>query len=225
MSRYTHTTLSGDAASKTSINAMGAAIETGQAGLLSRSGEAPNAMEAHLDMNNNDLQNVGNVSCDALSIGGSNIVATGASTVVWPYFSAHKNGTDQVIGSGATTKVEWLLDIADAAEFDSGTGVGKWTPGQNGFVNFTANLFVSDWVDGKSGSISVYKDGALWRFARSSRAGTGEQNFQISLNDLCGDTTYYEIYFWHDTGTNRTIKGTTTHSFWAGSIVSSQSGS
>ena len=217
---YTRTALTGDASSATAVNAELAKIDTALGLCVNRS--AQSTMQANLDMDNNDLVNAGNVDCSALAIGGTNITTSNATTIVWPYFSAHKDSNDQASFTTATfVKVTWDLDTADSSEFS--TSNNRYTPGQTGYVQLNAAVTATVWVDGSRGAISIYKDGVEFKTVYSSRPGTAAQTFDISISDTCGASTYYEVFFWHDCGSDRTIEGDTTDSFFTGSVVSSQS--
>src|SRR5689334_13320339 len=68
------------------INANFAAVETAMENTLSRDGSTPNTMSADLDLNSNDILNVGNIEVDTLTIGGEtftgelfSVGATGAT--------------------------------------------------------------------------------------------------------------------------------------------------
>ena len=56
-----------------SLNNNFAAIETALDACLSRTGEAPNTMEADLDMNSNDILNLNSLSVDTLFIDGEEV--------------------------------------------------------------------------------------------------------------------------------------------------------
>lgn len=79
MARYTKTNLGTDYASKQQIDTNLDDIAIAIGDTLSRKGDSPNAMEADLDMNSNDILNVGSIDAQTLSSGG---VALSPSDVV-----------------------------------------------------------------------------------------------------------------------------------------------
>ena len=69
----------------TKINANLDAISTAIENTVSRNGEAPNAMEADLDLNNQDILNGGTISAEVLTLGGVTITPdslSGGSTII-----------------------------------------------------------------------------------------------------------------------------------------------
>lgn len=81
----------------TTINSNNAAIEAAFENTLSRDGTAPNQMEADLDLNGNDLLNVGTVNTDTLLVGGLMVtpesVSVDSSTVSYTYPSGEVRTT------------------------------------------------------------------------------------------------------------------------------------
>lgn len=72
--------LQNESSATSAINDNNAAIETALENTLSRDGESPNTMEADLDMNDNDLLNVGSLDASSLLIGG---ISVGTTLVTW----------------------------------------------------------------------------------------------------------------------------------------------
>lgn len=69
----------------TKINANLDAISTAIENTVSRNGEAPNAMEADLDLNNQDILNGGTISAEVLTLGGVTVTPdslSGGSTII-----------------------------------------------------------------------------------------------------------------------------------------------
>lgn len=70
-----------------SVGALNANFDTIQQGFentLSRDGTGPNAMEASLDMNGNDILNISNLSVNSLSINGQLVVPSGTAVTAIP---------------------------------------------------------------------------------------------------------------------------------------------
>lgn len=74
--RYTKTSLGSNYASKQQIDTNLDDIKTAIDDTLSRKGDSPNAMEADLDMNSNDILNAGQVNTQTLNVNGANVTVT-----------------------------------------------------------------------------------------------------------------------------------------------------
>ena len=68
--------LQNETTATSAINANNTAIENAIENTLSRDGTTPNTMEADLDMNNNDINNLRNLDVTSLTIGGASIGTT-----------------------------------------------------------------------------------------------------------------------------------------------------
>jgi len=85
------------------INANGALIETAMENTLSRDGTTPNTMSADIDLNSNDLLNVGNVGATSLTLGSTTFSEDGIqSTYQEEGSTVSTSATFNVVGSLAT---------------------------------------------------------------------------------------------------------------------------
>lgn len=75
MAKLTLNEITSGYASVALLNNNFTAIETALENTLSRDGEIPNQMLADIDMNSNDLLNVGSIDTQSLSVGGSDFSA------------------------------------------------------------------------------------------------------------------------------------------------------
>lgn len=83
---------------------------------LSRVGDAPNAMNADLDMNSNDILNANAVGVQALSIAGVQVAATDFATSTLPTQTGHAGEiltTDGATASWITAITHGEIDLAD----------------------------------------------------------------------------------------------------------------
>lgn len=103
------TTLSNQASAIATINANSDATETALENTLSRDGTTPNQMNADIDMNSNDLLNVGLVSATDITIGGTDVsgVLTQAVTAA--------NAADTSASAAATSASNAASSAAEAA--------------------------------------------------------------------------------------------------------------
>ena len=124
------------------INANGALIEAALENTLSRDGTTPNTMSSDLDMNTNDVNNVGTLRTTALTVNGNAISTAGmdwkgawVTTTVYAVdegvsnngssyicIAAHTAGaTDDEPGVGATTATYWNQFAAKGATGAAGS--------------------------------------------------------------------------------------------------------
>jgi hypothetical protein len=129
------------------LNANFDSIQQGFENTLSRDGTGPNAMEAPLDMNGNDILNISNLSVNSLSINGQLVVPTGTVVTTLPgqvgqsgkYL--YTNGTAASwrpleftpAGAGAVTRTvqEKLRDVVSVFDFMSSSEVADALSGTN----------------------------------------------------------------------------------------------
>lgn len=125
-------------------------------------------------------------------------------------FSAHKNGTDQTAVVTATdTKVTFGTEVYDnGGLFDAVTN-HRWIP-PPGTIRITAACTVSASVDQTEILTYVFKNGASFKIGRIQGSGTGTLATPIVVEDESNGTDYYEIFFRHSSGADRSILGTST---------------
>ncbi|MCP4259105.1 MAG: hypothetical protein GY774_16590 [Planctomycetes bacterium] len=129
-------------------------------------------------------------------------------------FSVHKNGTNQTgVATGTWTKVTWPTEIYDTnSEFAN----DKWTPSAR-IVQITAGITWIALGDGVTGIIALYKNGTLFKYGNIIKVG-GTVNLHCggSWEDNANGTDDYEIYIFHNHGSDRDIEGSSTYSFFMG---------
>lgn len=129
-------------------------------------------------------------------------------------FSAHKNGSNQSIGSTSATKVTFGTELFDdGGYFDAATNY-RWTPpaGRHWIGARAATTGLSDLV-----SLNLYKNGSLFRKLDSRETGTSENP------DLAGSTIvdasgtdYYEIFVDSASDSTYSVVGTATETWFEG---------
>ncbi len=129
-------------------------------------------------------------------------------------FSAHKNGSNQSIGSTSATKVTFGTELFDdGGYFDAATNY-RWTPpaGRHWIGARAATTGLSDLV-----SLNLYKNGSLFRKLDSRETGTSENP------DLAGSTIvdasgtdYYEIFVDSASDSTYSVVGSATETWFEG---------
>lgn len=122
------------------INSNSLAIETAIENTLSRDGTSPNQMEADLDLNDNDLLNVGNIDVTSLSIDGvpltTELLAKGdtgdAATIAVGTVTTGAAGSSVIITNIGTTSAAVLdFTIPKGDQGVSGAGTGDMLAANN----------------------------------------------------------------------------------------------
>ena len=123
-------TISGQYLSATQINAGNRAVEDAFQNTLSLDGSAPNAMSGDLDLNNNDLINVGTLDATVLRIGGEVVTALEtvpqfySDTLPAEYFGVNTANTAAANDAAFVLAFAWLNGAGsrrltlEAGEFD-----------------------------------------------------------------------------------------------------------
>ena len=113
---------------------------------------------------------------------------------------------DQSIATGTDTKVQWNSEIFDTDnEFDSSTNY-RWTCGTTGKYLLSWSVEFAYMTDGKTLAGNLYKNGSEFIKVRPTTGAAGATGFTGSqiLNCTVGD--YFEIYVYHDYGSNRNLE-------------------
>lgn len=126
---------------RSNINSNFEEIATALNDALSRSGNAPNSMEADLDLNNNDLLNAGLVETDRLLVGGEEFVASEAvavgpageaATITVGTVTTGAAGTSVIVTNvGDETNAIFDITIPRGDTGASGAGSGDMVAAQN----------------------------------------------------------------------------------------------
>lgn len=132
----------------TKINANFDAIEEAFDNTLSRDGSSPNAMEASLDMNSNQILNLPDATTDREPLTYRQYIAGGASAVVNGFRKETQTATlGQTVFTA--TSVEWVPGIDNLIVFVNGElqGPGLYTVDTSTQITFTSGLSAADRVD------------------------------------------------------------------------------
>ncbi len=129
-------------------------------------------------------------------------------------FSAHKNGTDQTgIATSTWTKLTWSTEIFD---INSELVSSIWTPGRRVIRIIAGATFIS-LADGTLVVLGLYKNGSLFKRGSNIAVGAaGSVQITDSWIDKADGDDYYEIYVWHNHGSNRDIDGDAARTYFMG---------
>lgn len=133
-------------------------------------------------------------------------------------FSVHKNGTNQTgLTNGAWTKLTWSTE-----EYDTGATFAsdKNIPNQAGKHHIDAVLRVDDLNIGDKVGIAIYKNGAAYKTLTDTMGANTYGSAVISSDILANGTTdYFEIFAYHNEGTDRTCLGNSNLTYFTGHFV------
>lgn len=131
-------------------------------------------------------------------------------------FSANKGGSNQTgIVTATPTKVSFGTEVWDNGSlFDSTTNY-RWVP-PPGSVRLTASLYLQSPVDQTLFRLHFYKNGSEIKAFDLYFSSTAAQQIAHSIDDECNGTDYYEVYVTQSTGSNKTVDGTTSVTFFQG---------
>ena len=132
----------------TKINANFDAIEQAFDNTLSRDGSSPNAMEADLDMNSNQILNLPDATTSSEPLTYGQYIAGGASAVVNGFRKETQTATAAQTVFTATS-VEWVPGIDNLIVFVNGElqGPGLYTVDSSTQITFNSGLSAADRVD------------------------------------------------------------------------------
>ena len=143
-------------------------------------------------------------------------IASSGGSGTNPSFSVHKNGTDQTgAASAAFTKVTWPTE-----DFDTNNNftADKFTPTVAGKYLLTAVAKMDTIPSGKFSQAILYKNGVSFKEGTMSYNGAaGHQLSSVSaVVDANGTTDYFEVYVYHDSGTSKTLWGSSKVTYFTG---------
>jgi hypothetical protein len=121
----TLTTVSSGYTSSTTLNDNFSAVESAFENTLSLDGSTPNAMEADLDLNGNDLNNASNVNTDNLYVAGVKVTSTSATPTwrgAWVTSTAYV--VDQLVSDSGNTYI--CVEAHTSGTFATDLAAGKW---------------------------------------------------------------------------------------------------
>ena len=142
--------------------------------------------------------------------------ASGAAIQPLISFSVNKGGVDQTaIVTATPTKVTWPTE-----EWDVGSTFAsdKWIPGKLGRYHSIVHLYSTTFGSPQM-LISIYKNGVSYKEdVIYSNASIQTLPFNVDL-DVDTITDYFEVYVTHNLGSNATLSGLATRTWWQGHEV------
>lgn len=223
--KATITTVTTGYSSQSTLNDNFEAINDKLDNTLSLDGSTPNAMEADLDLDGNDLLNVGTMEVDNLTVDGTRIVdATAVPEWQGAWVTAASyNKDDLVSNSGSSyiclvdhTSGTFSTDLAAskwelfAAQGTAGAGTGDLLAANNLSDVADADTALANLGGGTKG-IEIFKDTstAAVQAALDLEVGTDVQAYDATLGDLASLSLVQGDVLYHD-GSNlvRLAKGT-----------------
>ena len=203
MARYNQTDESVGETVKSSLNTQLTDIETAINDTLSRKGDSPNAMEADIDLNSNDLLNANSIQCDALSIGGTAVQPAGLESAELPSQTGKAGKFLKTNGTNAS----WN-DLSSTNGLITRTAAGTYTSRS---VSGTANEIDVTNGDGVSGNpvlgiSATYTGGSSISTVGTITTGTWNANVVPVLYGGTGQSTfsYGELLIGNNTGSTLT---------------------
>jgi len=137
-------------------------------------------------------------------------LASGASqtmAVNTPSFFARLS-SDQSVPTTTFTKVEVDTEQFDTdGTYDNSTNY-RFTPGVAGKYLISVNLFLESMSDGKTFRADIFKNGSSYMVGRTNSSKAGNTNsVNFTILDTASATDYYEMYVYHDEGSNLNVGG------------------
>lgn len=124
-----------------------------------------------------------------------------------PSFFA-KLSSDQSVPTTTFTKIEVDTEQFDTdGTYDNSTNY-RFTPGVAGKYLISANVFLESMSDGKNFRADIFKNGASYIFGRCDSSKAGSSNsVNFTFLDTANASDYYELYIYHDEGSNLNVGG------------------
>lgn len=140
----------------------------------------------------------------------------------WPSFRVHKNGSNQTIPTGSSTKVTWGTEEFDTnSNFDSATN-HRFTPTVAGKYLLSVQLRYTYIGAGKFILVDIWKNGASYAYSVEENDSASSRGGYVNITtivDANGSTDYFEIFTFHNYGTDAFVDGTSTVTFFSGSRI------
>ncbi len=129
-----------------------------------------------------------------------------------PAFSVYDAGA--TISHNTHTKVTWTTEIFDTnGDFAS----GKFTPTVAGKYLLIATSSIDSVADGKRLFTRIYKNGVAANSGTSHTGiGTTRSNSTFGIVEANGTTDYFEIFVYHDHGSDRSLLGGAENTYFQG---------
>ena len=141
-----------------------------------------------------------------------NTTQTTAAGGVSPSFSVHKNGTNQTFVTTTWTKLTWSTEEWDINNNFAGD---KFTPTVAGKYILTAG---AEWLSNPENHvISIYKNGSAYKNTGMYIASVSTASNWITAEvDANGTTDYFEVYIYQASGSDKTLNGLSTYTYFQG---------
>jgi len=156
-----------------------------------------------------------------LSWANSGVTGVGIS----PSFSVHNNEVDQSISSGVYTKITWSTETFDTNNnFDLVND--RFQPTVPGKYLLTASVGMKSMGDEDLVYASVYKNGELFMGGNYTKQGASGLSGSIvsTIVDANGTTDYFEIYNYHNYGSNSDTDGRSHLTYFSGARIDGANG-
>ncbi len=170
--------------------------------------EAP-AQKNHFTVTRNDAQT-------KITDSSTTKDSEGVYAVHKPRCSVHRNGSNQIaIVSATWTKLQLNVEAYDRASgYDSTTNF-RWTPGRLGIAHVDAAWTCTVAQDTAIYKVAVYKNGVEHKTA-TSHASMSSKVVGVGISvdvEVTATTDFFEIWVWHDSGSNKIASGATTETY------------
>tara|TARA_R110000772_G_scaffold132311_1_gene240865 strand:- start:156 stop:650 length:495 start_codon:yes stop_codon:yes gene_type:complete len=153
---------------------------------------------------------------DTSTFGGA-IAANNVSAIV-PAFSASKTDANQSIVTATNTKITFNNELFDTA---SNFASSRFTPTVAGYYQLNANIYFLVPVDQSLIQISITKNGSVINYGNITTAsGTTSIALHASaLVEANGTTDYFEVYCYHNNGSNKEIDNLGSATYFNGVLA------
>ena len=164
-----------------------------------------------------DIKTAAGDTCEIESLGSGNFrVNRYTPAAARPYFSVHKNGTDQaLIAPNTDTKITWSTEVEDVGGYFASS---RWTP-PAGLVELKGQIaFTGGLVDQATFVVAIYKNGSIFKYGTQvQESGTGFISIQVNAFDRANGTTdYYEVFVQGQGAGNKTVGGNAVNTWFQG---------
>lgn len=135
------------------------------------------------------------------------VKTTGVGGANTPAFFA-KLSSDQSVPTTTFTKIQVDTEQFDTdGTYDNSTNY-RFTPGVAGKYLITANILLESMSDGKNFRGDIFKNGSSYILGRSDSSKAGSTvSVNFSFLDTASATDYYELYIYHNEGSNLNVGG------------------
>jgi len=135
-----------------------------------------------------------------------------------PAFSANKTDANQAIVTATATKVTFNNELFDTA---SNFASSRFAPTVAGYYQLNTNIYFLAPVDQSLVQISIFKNGSAVNYGNITTAsGTTAIALHASaLVEANGTTDYFEVYCYHNSGSNKEIDNLGSATYFNGFLA------